>query len=292
MALLILLCALAGQAAAAAGPEATVERYIRAYYSRAHEEVYDLIANRDKRFKTKEQYLRENPKYPEPVQPLMEQLASYIEITIVKTEIEGEQATVTAHLKLPHGGAPEVEKLFLDYDEEKLAALTSEKRQEIARQLAEMHQVETLPTLTGNQAFELMEEKGEWKIFLNWGGAVVVRFRGIVMGGLPWEFKPLQREVRALPGETLQAYYWARNMSTQPIIGKARHLISPQEDYFEITAPCFCFVQQTLEPGEEMTLPLQFRIPWDIPEEIKTIEVLYEFYPIEQFKEEWDPGRH
>ncbi len=68
--------------------------------------------------------------------------------------------------------------------------------------------------------------------------------------------------------------------------GKASHIITPKEfaKYVEIVQ-CFCFIQQTLEPGESLEMPLVFRIRWDAPEDLKEIHVHYVFYPIRVFEE-------
>jgi cytochrome c oxidase assembly protein subunit 11 len=43
---------------------------------------------------------------------------------------------------------------------------------------------------------------------------IKVRFDSNVAGGLPWDFKPVQREVELRIGETVQVAYTARNTST------------------------------------------------------------------------------
>ncbi len=107
------------------------------------------------------------------------------------------------------------------------------------------------------------------------------------MEGLPWSFEPMQDLVSAKPGETLQAIYTAKNLSDKPITAKARHINEPKElasKYLEIVQ-CFCFIQQTLAPGEEKEFPLVFRVNWNAPEELKEFRVSYEFYPIDKFPE-------
>ncbi|MFQ5521172.1 MAG: cytochrome c oxidase assembly protein, partial [Candidatus Methylomirabilia bacterium] len=67
---------------------------------------------------------------------------------------------------------------------------------------------------------------------------------------------------------------------------KARHILDPPEDtgHLQIIS-CFCFLQQTLAPGEEQMLPVIFRVNYDLPAAIREMQVRYEFYPIEQFPE-------
>ncbi len=125
-------------------------------------------------------------------------------------------------------------------------------------------------------------------MFLNWAGAIRVLFEAEVKNGLPWKFWPVQNMVLAKPGEGLQALFKVKNLSNKPVTAKARHLNEPKEmaaKYLQIVQ-CFCFIQQTLAPGEEIELPpVVFRVHWDVPTEIKEFRVTYEFYPIEKFPE-------
>jgi cytochrome c oxidase assembly protein Cox11 len=42
-------------------------------------------------------------------------------------------------------------------------------------------------------------------------------------------------------------------------------------------------IQQTLQPGVEVDMPLIFRVDQDAPAEMNEFFVLYEFYPVEDF---------
>jgi cytochrome c oxidase assembly protein subunit 11 len=69
------------------------------------------------------------------------------------------------------------------------------------------------------------------------------------------------------------------------VTAKARHQDEPKglaDKYLEIVQ-CFCFIQQTLAPGEEKELPVVFRVRWDVSKEVREFRVNYEFYPIDKF---------
>ena len=272
-------------------PEETVRQYIQAIYSRNYAEAYPLISDVDKRYKSQEEYLEENVSFAGATRALALQLASYITVENPRTEVHYNGATVILDLTLPNGNDPELRKLLLEFEEDRLQALPEAERQQITAHLAEMHQRGALPIVAGEERFELVKEADGWKMYLNWGGTVRVRFVGEVKMDLPWEFQPMQEEVRASPGETLRTTFRAKNLSDAPVTGKARHVILPSEEYIELIQ-CFCFIQQTLDPGEEVELPVFFRVKWDAPSDLESIEVRYEFYPLEHFKDEWEPADH
>lgn len=80
-------------------------------------------------------------------------------------------------------------------------------------------------------------------------------------GILPWKFTPLQREVYVVPGETALAFYKAKNMSNEDIIGMATYSVTPDHvaPYFN-KIQCFCFEEQRLSAGEEVDMPVFFFI--------------------------------
>lgn len=81
---------------------------------------------------------------------------------------------------------------------------------------------------------------------------------------MPWKFKPQQREVSVLPGETALAFYKAKNTSDRDIIGMATYSVIPDKaaPYFS-KIQCFCFEEQMLRAGEEVDMPVFFFIDPD-----------------------------
>ncbi len=70
-----------------------------------------------------------------------------------------------------------------------------------------------------------------------------------------WQFKPQQREIKVVPGETALAFYTAKNTSNKPITGMATYNVVPFEAglYFN-KIQCFCFEEQRLNPNEQVQL--------------------------------------
>ncbi|KAI0264470.1 cytochrome c oxidase assembly protein COX11 [Gloeopeniophorella convolvens] len=82
---------------------------------------------------------------------------------------------------------------------------------------------------------------------------------------LPWTFKPQQKFVTVLPGETSLAFYKARNDADHDVIGIATYNVTPDRiaPYFA-KVECFCFEEQKLLAGEEVDMPLLFFIDKDV----------------------------
>lgn len=97
------------------------------------------------------------------------------------------------------------------------------------------------------------------------GKTVTVRFDANVNKGMPWVFQPAQREMRVKVGETVLARYTARNVSDKSVTGTATFNVTPFKaaDYFA-KVQCFCFTEQTLNPGQEVAMPVSFYVDPDM----------------------------
>ena len=86
-----------------------------------------------------------------------------------------------------------------------------------------------------------------------------IRFDANTARGLPWEFKPVQTTDSVTIGQRDIAFYTAKNNSDRPITGTATFNVEPSQAgrYFN-KIQCFCFVEQTLQPGEEVRMPVMY----------------------------------
>jgi len=113
------------------------------------------------------------------------------------------------------------------------------------------------------------------------GRWVTVEFTSTVMPGMSWEFHPAQTRMRVHPGEATQINYLARNPTNQAMTGQAVPSVSPgwaAQHFNKIN--CFCFLRQTLEPGEAREMPLVFFVSPELPAEVQEISLSYTLFPV------------
>ena len=121
-------------------------------------------------------------------------------------------------------------------------------------------------------------------------GKIEVAFDTNVAPGMAWTFKP------ELPSETIDigardmAFFTATNNSAKPVTGTATFNVTPAQAgvYFK-KIQCFCFTQQTLQPGETVRMPVIFFVDPALlkdadARDIQTITLSYTFYPVDSGK--------
>jgi len=120
---------------------------------------------------------------------------------------------------------------------------------------------------------------------------VTVSFDSNVSGGLPWEFKPAVNSIEVQIGQSTLAYYEAVNTTDRPITGTSTFNVTPIKaaPYF-IKTECFCFTEQTIEPGKTISFPVIFHVDPLIDEDkrfddIKDITLSYTFFEVKKTAE-------
>ena len=90
---------------------------------------------------------------------------------------------------------------------------------------------------------------------------ISIRFDGSTAREIPWDFRPSQPTDTVRIGQRDIATYVARNRSNEPITGTATFNVEPAQagKYFN-KIQCFCFTQQTLQPGQEVTMPVLYYV--------------------------------
>jgi cytochrome c oxidase assembly protein subunit 11 len=90
---------------------------------------------------------------------------------------------------------------------------------------------------------------------------MAIRFDANTDQNLPWQFSPVQAQQHVKIGANTLAFFEATNQLDKPVTGMATFNVSP-----DIAAPyftkvqCFCFNEQTLQPGEKVTMPVSYYV--------------------------------
>jgi len=120
------------------------------------------------------------------------------------------------------------------------------------------------------------------------GRMISVRFDANTAPGMGWEFRPVDTTRRVAIGARNLANFYAHNMTDHEIVGRATFNVTPvQAGQYFTKIQCFCFTEQHLSPGQEVTMPVVFYVDpriLDDPDarDISEITLSYTFYPVDQ----------
>ena len=110
---------------------------------------------------------------------------------------------------------------------------------------------------------------------------VSMQFDSNLSDGLPWVFRPTQREMQVHPGQLVRISYEASNTSDRPIVGQAVASFAPAAaSAYVRKLECFCFSTQTLAPHEVKDLRVTFVVDPALPADIPAVTLSYTFFEV------------
>ena len=115
---------------------------------------------------------------------------------------------------------------------------------------------------------------------------VKVRFDANINRDLNWRFEAVDAPLTLNPGEEVVINYRATNLGDAPSTGTSTYNVTPVKagPHF-MKIDCFCFIEQTLQPGESVLMPVRFFIDPEIvadsnASDVDEIILSYTFFPV------------
>ena len=115
---------------------------------------------------------------------------------------------------------------------------------------------------------------------------ISIRFDANVERTMPWQFRPERTTDTIQLGGRRMAVFLARNLSDKPVTGTATFNVEPEQAgvYFN-KIQCFCFTEQTLQPGQEVRMPVVYFVDPKMlgdaeARDIEQITLSYTFHPV------------
>lgn len=114
---------------------------------------------------------------------------------------------------------------------------------------------------------------------------LLIRFDTNVRG-VPWDFHPDQATQTVQIGKTGLAFFHVTNRSDKAVTGHAAYNVAPEgaAKYFQ-KLQCFCFTDQTLQPGQSMDFPVVYFVDPKYASDPDTkdgtdVTLSYTFFPV------------
>jgi len=259
-----------------AEPEQILSRYLKAAYARDFKQAYRFISSQDQKLKPEKIYVSEQGAFTGFALEVARKLAEFIRVRSKQLQEDGDHARVKVALTLPD--AASLSPLLLEWDEDRLNALSLAERQKLISSLDKLYRDGKMKMIKGEEDFVLVKEDKTWKLLLDWGKGLQVTFAATVPVTGQLEAAPVTRETVVHAGELFNVTYRVKNRSPKILSTRIGHKIEPRElqPYLDIVQ-CALLLPVKLLPGQETEYSTTYAIRPDIPTNAREVNITYEF---------------
>jgi hypothetical protein len=257
------------------GPIETAKAYFKATHARDSNAAYAYISSADRQVTDRATYRDGKESFSGFALELSKKLADQVQISVVERQLSADRARLTLDYRSP--AADELSRLLVNWDQNKLNALSRVEQRRIMKELDDIAKAEDITSIAGRQTFNLIKEHGRWKIFLDWASGTNVSFMAAAPRNEALEVELLERGLVASRDEPFQTSLRLRNRGHQQIVARIEHRIEPKEYAGYVTMIACGFLRPlTLEPGETREVSSAYLLEPEFPKQTK-LEVVYQF---------------
>jgi hypothetical protein len=265
-----------------------VKAYLQATRARDFDTAYGYVSSVDRRVRDRNTYLRSQESFVGFALDLAKSLAAHMQVWLIRQK-SGWPAT---RLEIGYR-APTADEIFSqlhDWNPNKLNALSSTQQSALLEALSKLKSSAKMITIEGRETFELMREKKDWKIFLNWRSQhrVLLKSSQPRPEDLTVEF--LRNDLLVKSEEPFQVDIRVTNRTNREIVVKLNHLFEPRqiEKSIDMIA-CGSLAPFRLLPHETQTISSSYLARGTLPARAP-FSIIYDFNfprPAEKRLSQW-----
>jgi hypothetical protein len=257
-------------------PARVLMRYLRAVYARDYRQAYRLLSAQDRRLKKEPVYVKERGAFSGFTLEVGRKLSELIEARPIKAEVDGQRAHIKLAFKLPDANS--LSKLLMNWDEERLNALSNAEQKTILTSIDELRRKNALAMIQGEEEFTMVKENRGWRVYLDWASGVRVSFAATVPPEYGIEARPAVQETIARSGEVFNVGYRVKNRTSKELYARIVHRVEPQSlaEHLDLVE-CALLLPVRLGPGEEQEYTSTYLLRGDLPDDVKELKINYEF---------------
>ena len=251
--------------------------YLRALYARDFQSAYRHISSADQRVNDKANYVASQAGYSGFAAQVARKLAGYGDIRLLKQATESDRPRIEIAYSFP---APEdLAPLVLNWDEEKLNALSAPERRRLLDGLQQRHRDGKLVMVQGRESLDLIKEGNGWKIFFDWASGLKVRLSAVAPNAAIY-IRFARKEIVVVTDEPFQVNLTLKNNSNDVLRLTVAHRIAPNSlaDHLAMIE-CGLSRPVTLDPGSEREFAMAYLLSDAARHGTKELELTYLLQP-------------
>jgi hypothetical protein len=217
------------------------------------ETAYGYISDTDQVVRDKASYIRSQENLSGFALELAKRLTANMKALVIDQKLGSKRARIEIGYRRPAGD--EISSRLFDWNASKLNALPEIEQLRLVKAWEDLRKSGKIVTLEGQESFDLVREKGGWKIFLNWAARSRVIFKAITprSGALEVQFR--RNDFLVETNEPFQIDFTVKNRSAGVIVTRLALLIEPLRSAKNVAMiACGSLSPMQLRPGETREL--------------------------------------
>ena len=256
-------------------PVDVVKAYLKASHARDYQNAYRYVSSQDQRVWNEKSYASQSESLTGFALELAQTVAESMEVWVIEKQLSADRAHYKIGYRVPT--ADELSSLLFDWDPDKLNALSRPRQEQLLETLGKMKKHGKMITIEGKEAFDLVSDKGSWKLFLDWASGITVTLKADSAPSAELEARFVQNELIVKKDEPFQIDLKIKNRSKRPIAARIVHHVEPRdmEDHIDMIA-CGALRPLALQPGEVQEISSAYLIKDGLATGSK-VGITYEF---------------
>jgi len=257
-------------------PVQVIGAYLRATYARDYVEAYRYISSADRKVRDLNRYVRERGAFRGFTLQAAKRLSEFVEVAALRQSETPPRLQAAIKYRVPD--TKQIAPLLLDWDPFRLNSLSLPQRQQLLDGLVQRQRDGSLEMRQGEETFELVQEDGEWRIFLDWAGGVKIPISVDLSKSADLDVALSNSEFVVQPGDVFDLSLPIRNKSDQVLVARIGHIVAPQDvaDYVDFVQ-CGFLLPVTLQPGKEQEYSGTYMVRGSLPEGVRQLKLTYDF---------------
>jgi len=257
-------------------PLATVDGYLRANYARDFGQAYDYLSSADRQVRGRQNFVNGQGAYSGFTVEVARRLAGFMKVWLIEQKEISGRLIIKVGYRVP---APaELNDLLLNWDEDRLNALSMDKQKELLAELDARNQSAKLLNIEGQETVELVQEADAWKVYLDWSAGTRVLLRSQLADGNKLEIGFTTTEVMAKNDELFLVNVKIRNPGPRAVTFTVGHLLEPPEVANDLQlVECGLLTPTTLEAKQEKEFAMAYQLSAPAGQTHREIKLTYDF---------------
>ena len=255
---------------------AIVNAYLAAVYARDFRTAYPLLAVEDRQIRDEARYVASQGQYDGFTVEVSRKLAGLMKVWLIEQKKSGGRLIIKVGYRVP---APaELNDLLLDWDQDRLNSLSTEKQKELLAELDTRNKAGTILNIEGQETIELIEEPQGWKIFLDWLRALACCWQANYPTAISSNVRFATTEVIAKSDELFLVNVRIKNPSARTVTFTVSHLLEPPAiaDALQLVE-CGLLTPVTLAPRQEKEFAMAYLLDRPAGKSHRQVKLTYDF---------------